>query len=149
MAITTKLYAPFVLNALGGNLAADSPIDLLSDTLDLTLHTATYTPTQATDALFATATNELTTANGYTAGGQALASKTWTLASLTSTFAAANVTWTSTTVTFRHGVIHDDTVATVVKPLVMYVDTGGNQTTSSTDIVFQWNASGLFTIAVT
>jgi hypothetical protein len=149
MAITAKLFANFPLNLGGGSSAASSPIDLLSDAINLTLHTATYTPTQTTDALFATATNELTTAGGYTAGGQALASKTYTLASLTSTFAAANVTWTSTSITFRHGVLHDDTVANVVKPLIGYIDTGGNQTTSSVDVVMNWNASGVFTIAVT
>jgi hypothetical protein len=149
MAITAKLYANFGLNALGGSGAASSPIDVLSDTINLTLHTATYTPVQATDALFATATNELSTAGGYTAGGTALASKTYTLASLTSTFDAADVTWTSTSITFRHGILHDDTVANVVKPLIGYVDTGGNQTTSSVDVVFQWNASGIFTFAVT
>jgi hypothetical protein len=134
MAITAKLYANFGLNALGGSGAASSPIDVLSDTINLTLHTAT---------------NELSTAGGYTAGGTALASKTYTLASLTSTFDAADVTWTSTSITFRHGILHDDTVANVVKPLIGYVDTGGNQTTSSVDVVFQWNASGIFTFAVT
>lgn len=148
MAITAKLFANFGLNAIGGTLSASSPIDILSDVIPLTLHTATYTPTQATDAVFATATNELSTAGGYTAGGQNLASKTYTLASLTSTFTAANVTWSATSVTFRHGILHDDTVANVVKPLIGYIDTGGNQTTSGVDIAFNWNASGIFTFAV-
>lgn len=149
MAITAKLYSSFPLNLGGGTLAASSPIDLLSDALNLTLHTSTYTPAQTTDAIFSAATNELTTAGGYTANGQALASKTYTVASLTSTFTAANVTWTATSITFRHGVLHDDTVANVVKPLIGYFDTGGNQTTSGVDVVFSWNASGIFTIAVT
>jgi hypothetical protein len=43
--------------------------DLNSDTLKGTLHSATYTPALNTDQYVSSLTNELGTANGYTAGG--------------------------------------------------------------------------------
>lgn len=148
MAVTSKLYAKFPLNAAGGDAAGDGPMDLLSDSIKLTLHTSTYTPNQSTNEVKADATNELTTAGGYTAGGQALASKTYSTSSLVATFDAADVTWTATSITHRIGVVWDDTPTTPADPLISYVDNGGDVTTSSTDLVYQWNASGLFTITV-
>lgn len=148
MAVSAKLYGRFPESMGGGNSASDGPMDILSDSIKLTLHTSTYTPTQATDRIKATATNELATAGGYTALGQALASKTFVTASLITTFDAADVTWTATTITHRYGVVWDDTPTAPVDPLIMYVDNGGDVTTSSTDLVYQWNASGLFTLTV-
>lgn len=123
-------------------------MDILSDTLKLTLHTSTYTPTQATDRIKATATNELGTAGGYTALGQALASKTYVASSLVTTFDAADVTWTATSVTHRYGVVWDDTPTAPADPLMLYIDNGGDITTSSTDLVYQFNAGGIFTLTV-
>lgn len=148
MAVSAKLYAKAPANFIGGEVSGDGPMDLLSDSVKLTLHTSTYTIAQTTDEIFATATNELTTANGYTAGGTALASKTVAVSSLTTTFDAADVTWTATSITHRIAVLWDDTPTAPVDPLILYIDNGGNVTTSSTDLVYQFNASGIFTIVV-
>lgn len=148
MAVTAKLFAKSVLNMAGGDAAGDGPMDLLSDTLKLTLHTSTYTPNQSTNEVKADATNELTTAGGYTALGQALASKTYASSSLVTTFDAADVTWTATSITHRYGVVWDDTPTTPADPLIMYVDNGGDVTTSSTDLVYQWAGAGLFALTV-
>jgi hypothetical protein len=149
VAITGKLYAKFPLNMGGGDAAGDGPMDLLSDTVKLTLHTSTYSPNQSTNEVKADATNELTTAGGYTALGQALGTKTYTTASLVASFDAADVTWTGLSVTYRYGVLWDDTPTTPADPLIGYVDSGGDQTLSSTDLVFQWNsAPAIFQITV-
>src|SRR3990167_8599312 len=132
----------------GGDAAGDGPMDLLSDALHLSLHTATYVPTQATDEVKATATNELASAGGYPAVGEVLASKTYASASLVTTFDAADVAWAGFTNIFRYGVVWDNTPTTPADPLIMYVDTGGTQDLSATTLTFQWNASGLFTITV-
>jgi len=58
-------------------------VDFNSDTLKWTLHTSTYSPNRDTDAYFTSATNELSTAGGYTAGGV-------TATSATMTYTAAN-----------------------------------------------------------
>lgn len=148
MAVSAKLYAKGPMNMAGGDATGDGPMDLLSDTLKLTLHTSTYVPNQSTNEVKADATNELSTAGGYTALGQALASKTFVSSSLVVTFDAADVTWTATSITHRIGAIWDDTPTTPADPLIMYVDNGGDVTTASTDLVYQWNASGLFTLTV-
>lgn len=132
----------------GGDASGDGPMDLLSDTIKLTLHTSTYTPNQSTNETKSDASNELSTAGGYTAGGVTLGSKTFTSSSLVTTFDAADSSWTGLSVTFRYGVIWDDTPTSPADPLISYVDTGGDQTLSSTDLTFQWNASGIFTITV-
>ena len=150
MAITGKLYAKFPMNMGGGDATGDGPMDLLSDTIKLTLHTSTYSPNQSTHETKGTdATNELTTAGGYTALGQALGTKTYTTASLVASFDAADVTWTGLSVTYRYGILWDDTPTTPADPLIGYVDSGGDQTLSSTDLVFQWNsAPAIFQITV-
>lgn len=136
------------MNMGGGDAGGDGPMDLLSDSLRLTLHTSTYTPAQSTNEVKADATNELATAGGYTALGTALASKTNTQSSLVTTFDAADVTWTATSITHRIAALWDDTVATPTDPLICYIDNGGDVTTSSTDLVYQWNASGVWTFTV-
>ena len=148
MAVSNKQYAKFPMNMGGGDASGDGPMDLLSDSLKLTLHTSTYSPNQSTNEVKADATNELSTAGGYTALGQALASKTYASSSLVTTFDAADVTWTGTSITHRYAVCWDDTVTTPADPLMYYVDNGGDVTTSSTDLVYQWNASGIFTFTV-
>ena len=86
---------------------------------------------------------------GYTALGQALGTKTYTTASLVASFDAADVTWTGLSVTYRYGILWDDTPTTPADPLIGYVDSGGDQTLSSTDLVFQWNsAPAIFQITV-
>lgn len=148
MAVSAKLYAKFPMNGMGGDASGDGPMDLLSDTIKATLHTSTYTPNQSTNETKTDATNELSTAGGYTAGGVTLASKTLTSSSLVTTFDAADLSWSALSVTFRYIVLWDDTPTTPADPLISYVDTGGDQTLSSTDLAVIWNASGIFTFTV-
>lgn len=54
-------------------------IDIDTDTLKATLHAAAYAPNLATDDFANDATNELTTASGYTAGGVTLANPSLTV----------------------------------------------------------------------
>jgi hypothetical protein len=149
VAISGKLYAKFAMNAMAAGSSGDGPMDLLSDTLKLTLHTSTYSPSQSGDATKSNATNELSTAGGYTAGGATLASKAGSTSGLVFSFDAADVTWTGLSVTYRYGVLWDDTPTTPADPLIGYVDSGGDQTLNSTDLVFQWNsAPAIFQITV-
>lgn len=144
---TNVLFGKFPENLGGGNVSGDGPMDLLSDTIKLTLHTTTWTPAQTTNEVKADATNELATGGGYTALGQALASKTYAASALVTTFDAADVTWTAFTNTFRYGVIWDDTPTAPADPLIALID-NTSQTITGMDLVFQWNASGIFTITV-
>lgn len=144
---TNVLFGKFPQNLGGGDVAGDGPMDLLSDTIKLTLHTTTYAPNQSTNEVKADATNELGTGGGYTALGQALASKTYAAAALVTTFDAADVTWTAFTNTFRYGVIWDDNPTAPADPLIALID-NTSQTITAMDLVFAWAAGGIFTITV-
>lgn len=158
---TLQLYGKFAANILGGEAAGDVGMsDYLSNAIRATLHTTTYAPDVDANEAFADATNELGTANGYTANGIAIAGKTvvYTAAGGITTFDMddTTVTWTASGagLVFRYVVFHDDTVATgpPIKPLYGYIDcTGGGNLTIAAGNIFTvtTGASGLFTGTVT
>lgn len=146
---TTSVYGKFAQNLGGGDVAGDGPMDLLSDALRLTLHTATYAPNMSTNETKADATNELATAGGYTALGQALANKVYVATALVTKLDADDVTWTAVTITFRYGVLWDDTPTAPADPLICLFDTGGSQALTAVDLAFQFAAGGIFTITAT
>ncbi len=69
----------------------------LTSNFKITLHTSAWVPVLATNEIYADATGELATANGYTAGGTALAGVTigQTGGVTKFTAAAAQVLWTA------------------------------------------------------
>jgi len=95
--------------------------------------------------------NEIADDYGYTAGGQALTSVTWTNSSGTMKFTSANPTWTADggAIAARYAVIYDVTDAGA--GLLCYClldDTPADVTaTSGNAFVIQMNAAGIFTLA--
>jgi hypothetical protein len=155
---TLQLYGKFGANVAGGEASGDVPIDFLSDVIKCTLHTTTYTPNIDTDEAFASATNELTTANGYTAGGITIAGKTVVYAATgnitTFDMDDTTVTWTASGagIAFRYLVFWDDTTTAPVDALIGYIDStgSGNQTiTAGNTLTVTTGASGLFQATVT
>jgi len=133
--------------------AAISDVAIRSATLKVTLHNSTYT-FAATQNVYADLTNELTTANGYTNGGIALASVTWSQTSGTATFDAADTVWTASggSIVARRAVLRAvGTFNSQVDPLILSVlldTTPADVTaTSGNTLTLQWNASGIFTLA--
>jgi hypothetical protein len=122
-------------------------------TFKVTLHSSSYT-FAATHSVYADLTNELSTANGYTNTGQALASVTWTRSGATATFDAADLVWTASggSIVARRAVIRAvGTFNSQVDPLVasILLDTTPADVTTTTGntLTLQWNASGIFTLA--
>ena len=155
---TLQLYGKFGANVMGGEASGDAgQMDFLSDTIRVTLHTVTYAPNIDTDEAFANATNELTTANGYTANGIAIAGKTVTYNATgnvtTYDMDDTTVTWTASGagLTFQYAVFHDDTVAVgpPIKPLIGYIDCGAQAITAGNTFTITTGATGLFTATVT
>lgn len=144
MAVPAKLFGQFPQNLGGGNLLADGPMDILSDVLKGSLHTATWTPNQSTNEVKADATNELATASGYAAA--TIAGKTFAASALITTMDATDITWTFTAaLTFRYFEMWDDTPTAPADPLILFSDTGADQTVGSAsgiDFVWQWNNTG-------
>ena len=147
MAVTHTIYDNFIENLFLGDMGA-----LDADTLKLALAASGYTFSEANDDAFADVTNELSTANGYTAGGATLASVTVVLSSGTVTLDANDVQWTASggSIVFRRGVLYNDTPTTpTADPLISSVlgdDSPADiTTTDGNTLTFQWNASGIIT----
>jgi hypothetical protein len=127
--------------------------DIDTDAMKVQLHTSTYAPAQATHRYRSDLTNELTTASGYTVAGLTLASPVLSNPSGNIIMWDANdAVWTITTpsITFRYLTSYDSTPGTdATRPLIHYVDTGGDQTIQSTTLTFQWSVNGLIQVTAT
>lgn len=106
----------------------------MTDTIKVALCTSSYAPNQDTHTFFSDVTNELSTAGGYTAGGQALGTKSvsYDSASNETRLIAADPSWTSATFACQYAVIYKDTGAAGTSPLLGYVDLGAQSVTAGT-----------------
>jgi hypothetical protein len=150
-----QLFGKYGANVQGGEASGDAgQMDILSDTLKITLHTVTWTPNIDTNEAFADATNELSTANGYTANGITLSTKTLTYNGTgnVTTFACDDVSWTASggSLVFQYAAVHDDSIGTgpPVKPLIGYIDVGAQTITTGNTFTIDVTASGLWTATV-
>lgn len=125
-------------------------------TLKLSLHTSTYTPNAATQAVYADLSNELATAFGYTNGGLSLSSVGWNLSGAIATLSAGNAVWTASggsIPAFRFAVLRiSGTFNTLVDPLIAYIlgDTTPADipaTTAGQTLTAAWSGSGIQTIS--
>jgi hypothetical protein len=153
---TMQLYGKYGANILGGEAGGDAAqMDWISNTVKATLHTATYSPNIDTHEAFSDATNELSTANGYTANGFTVANKTvsYNATGNVTTFSGDDFSWTASggSLVFQYVVFHDDSVATgpPIKPLIGYIDCGAQTITTGNTFTIDITASGLFTATVT
>lgn len=141
MAVTTKWF-------LNGIVHLDDDVDWAADTIKVSLHSSAYTPNQDTDEFFTAATSELPTANGYTAGGATLGTKSRTTdaASNEVRYDAADVAWTPAageTLTARYAVVRKDTGVAGTSPLLGYVDFGADVSATGAAFTLQWDATGV------
>lgn len=147
MAVSATWYGQALVGQWGTTAARR--VDWGSDTIKCLLATSSYTPDVDAHDFLADITGEVANGNGYTTGGETLASKTGpTYTSGTNTLAldAADITWTFTaSKTARYAVIYKDTGASATSPLMGYVDFGSDQTSSGT-FKITWAAGGIFTV---
>lgn len=129
--------------------AFNKEIDLLDDAIMVTLHTSSMTPDQDAWDYYNDVTNELSTANGYTAGGAAIANDTLTYTSGSNlyTYDGDDVAWTSSTLTARYACVYDSTPGTAATdPLLLYVNFGADVSSTAATFTITWSASGILTI---
>lgn len=108
-------------------------------TPDNTVTTAALTEYNGAASQWVTA-NEVS-GTGYTAGGVAVSSPTWTQSSNVVTFTSAGTPqWTSASFTAYGGLVYDTTVS---NEGLSYNYFGGAQTVTSGTFSIAWNASGI------
>lgn len=148
MSVVNKWYRA----AFQGQFSATAArrVDWVSDTIKCTLHTNSYTFAQDSDDFFNDATNELSTAGGYTAGGVTLGTKSIDVGTtLQVRLIAANAQWTSASFTARQAVVWADTAgASSTDPLMMNINFGSDQTVSSGTFTIAWASDGVGKVTV-
>lgn len=132
----------------------DGTIDLDDNTFKVMLLTSGYTPNVETQTVKADiVANEISAANGYTAGGVTVAA-TWVKSTTTVTFDLADAVWTASggSLTARYAAVYrDGTVNGVVDALVCYVlldvTPADVVATAGNDLRVVWHANGVFVLS--
>ena len=150
MAVTTYWYASAFISAFSAK------IDFTSETkINALLTSSSYTPNQDTHDFHNDVTNQLSTANGYTAEdgsdtGLTLTSTTVTNTNNVITLDTVDPQWTSSGAGFTARILVLTDVATGVSatdPLILWTDFGQNETASGGGtFTYTVNASGWATI---
>lgn len=144
MAVTITLYNHTAQKIQSGAFDA-------GDTFKVALYSAmTFDASHTTKAAVDAAATELSTANGYTAGGATLANvAVTTVTTNDSKFDADDVTWTASggSIAAAYALIYDDTETD--DPPMASIDFG-ETLTAADGLPFKitWNASGIFTVTV-
>ena len=132
----------------------DAHAGMDSITFKMALFLSTSNADTGTNALYGDLTNEHANGNGYTTGGETLASVTWTETGGTATFDCADEVWTASvgSITARFAVIYaSGTVAGRASPLVCRCtldDSPADVTaTAGNTLTVAINASGIMTLA--
>lgn len=122
-----------------------------TDTIKVALVTSTYTVDQDAHEFFSSITNELATANGYTAGGVTLGTKSVAVDTATNQtrFIAAAAVWTATagnSITARKAIIYKSTGTAATSPLLGWVDFGVDVPATGDTFTITWDATGVLRI---
>jgi len=147
VAVTAFVYPMFFTTTW--NKEADIDTDTIKCGLSNTAYTYAATHKYFDATPFTTAWTELSTANGYTAGGVTLTSPTVTNGQTTS-WTASNAVWTASGagISATSAVVYDSTPASN-KPLISYVLFGGTVTAAAgATLTIAWNASGIISVVV-
>jgi hypothetical protein len=145
MAVTAFWYGCGLQNVCKGSLVW---LNSAGSTVKVALCTSTYSPNQDTHNDFADITNELSTANGYTAGGATLTKvdAAYDAGTNECRLDASDTVWSNTTITARYAIIYIDTGTAATSSLLGYVDFGADQTTVAGDFTITWAATGVLKI---
>lgn len=148
MAITASgLFVATFVDALDTTQLA---LDLDLETHKVAMFTNSITPNFTTDTAYGVSpydANEVS-GTGYSAGGVALATTTFTGSSGSATFDAADTSWSSSTITNAKGaLIYADALAG--NNAICLVNFGADYSTNNGTFLITWNASGIFVIDFT
>lgn len=140
MAITALPYGVF-LTDLGSGVHTFG-----TDTDKVALLTSSYSPNYTTDTSYANVSANEVTGGGYTAGGVALTSVTWTGTGNTATLGAAAASWTGLAVTCRYAAVYKSTGTASTSKLIGLLDFGQDRVYDSEPFQLSF-PSGVVTIS--
>lgn len=137
-----------VVNAIKERMG-NAEINFDTDTFKVRLYTSSSDLSATSDDASAV-TNELSTANGYTAGGEAV-TPTWTRSTGTCTFDVSDPSWTASggSIVARFAAIVDETPTPdrVVAYCLLDSTPADVTTTTGNTLTIQISASGVFTLS--
>lgn len=156
MTVTAGWFGLRLARMFGGVTESEAttyyPIDYLTDTIKVSLHTSSYSPNQDTNTVWSDCTYEVAN-NGYTAGGATLASKTLTYTAATNIlmFDAADPSWTAGATWSSYpncAVIYKVGDTAAHSPVLGFVKFGADVTTIASGNIYTiaWAATGIFSI---
>lgn len=91
-------------------------------------------------------TNTTASDTGYTAGGQALTTKSLAHTSRVTTFDADDAVWTSSTIDAGYAVVYEDTGDATTSSLLTIVDFEGEKSSSDGEFRIEWHSDGIFQV---
>lgn len=150
--VIAKLYGQYLYKATVND--ETNALKWTANTIKCILCSSSYTPNQDTHVFYSdiTAANELSTADGYTAGGMTLTTKTATYSATTNvvTLDADDAYWADSTITARYAVLYDGSTdaASTGQVLIGYVDFESDQSSASGTFTVQWSNAGIVAITV-
>lgn len=141
MAVTSKIYG-LALKSL-----AQGKINFTGATAKAMLVANTYTPNQDTHQFKSDVTGELPTANGYTARGVTLTTKTdaYNTTTNTVTLDCDDPAWAAATLTARYLIFYMDTGTDATSALISYVDFGADMSSTNAAFTYQVDPGGFAT----
>lgn len=128
-------------------LGLGTMVDLDGDTIKLSLHSSTYTPSADNHDFYDDVTNEVSASGSYSAGGATLSV---TLSQDNTddegVFDATDVSFTSATITARYAVIYKSTGTASTSPLVCVIDFGTDQISTAGTFTITFASEGIINI---
>lgn len=144
MAAASLMYGINLRDALD---ATNLALNYEGDAFKMALETNSFTPTQSM-SVYADITNELAASGGYSSGGAAVGSQTFTLSSDILMFDAADTAWTSATFSaVRQRTVYDNTLGS--KNMGVQTDFGADFGVTSGTFTVVESANGIWRIDVT
>lgn len=144
---TWKVYGQHLLGQYGATAARR--IDIVNDTLNISLHTVAYVPNQDTDDFFNDTSNEVT-GTGYTAGGVAASGKAISYDAATNElrFVCSDAVWGpgASIAGIRVAVLRKVVGTAATDPLIAYAILDGDQTVANGTYTLDIDPSVLFKI---
>jgi hypothetical protein len=140
--------ASFVYNNYKARmLGLGTMVDLDGDTIKLSLHSSSYTPSQDSHDFFDDVTNEVSASGTYSAGGATLAvTLTQDNTDDEGVFDATDVSFTSATINARYAVIYKSTGVASTSPLVCLIDFGTDQSSTQGTFTITFASEGILNV---